>query len=72
MSADKVLQPHRTTDGVLTGRIRIAGWADDHEATGEMEISPLARRRIRYRLNFTAQGRSYSSTDGSRYRRPVR
>jgi hypothetical protein len=55
-----VLLPHRTTEGVLTGRVRIAGWADDAEATGELEISPLARRRIRYRLNFSAQGGRYS------------
>ncbi|WP_314174097.1 hypothetical protein [Streptomyces winkii] len=54
-----VLLPHRTTDGVLTGRVRIAGWADDADATGTLEISPLARRRIRYRVNFTAQGGGY-------------
>ncbi|WP_210770956.1 hypothetical protein [Streptomyces albidus (ex Kaewkla and Franco 2022)] len=68
---DEVLQPHRTTDCVLTGRVRIAGWADDHEATGEMEISPLARRRIRYRLDFTAQGRRYS-LDGWKSISPAR
>ena len=58
--AEAVLLPHRTTDAVLRGRVRIAGWADDVQATGEMEISPLARRRIRYRVDFTAQGRRYS------------
>ena len=40
-----------------SGRLRIAGWADDPYVTGEMEISPFARRRIRYRLACTAQGR---------------
>lgn len=58
--ADEVLRPHRTTDGVLRGRVRIAGWADDPDARGELEISPLARRRIRYRLGFTANGRRYA------------
>ncbi|MET8681543.1 hypothetical protein ABZW18_29170 [Streptomyces sp. NPDC004647] len=53
---DGVLLPHRSTEGRATGRIRIAGWADDPHVRGELEISPLARRRIRYRLDFTAQG----------------
>ncbi|MFC5220279.1 hypothetical protein [Streptomyces coerulescens] len=56
--ADAVLLPHRTTRARLTGRVRIAGRADDAEAVGEMEISPLARRRIRYRITFTLEGRS--------------
>lgn len=60
VEADGVLLPHRTTHAVVTGRVRIAGWADDAHATGEMEISPIARRRIRYRVNFTAQGRGWS------------
>ncbi|MGP3950651.1 hypothetical protein [Streptomyces sp. 7N604] len=58
--ADEVLRPMRTTEGRLTGRIRVAGWADDPCAEGELEISPLARRRIRYRLRFTADGRRYA------------
>ncbi|NUK07443.1 hypothetical protein HRW18_05320 [Streptomyces lunaelactis] len=57
VSADTVLRPAGTTEARVTGRIRIAGWADDPYATGELEISPLARRRIRYRLSFTADGR---------------
>ncbi|MGH3313118.1 MAG: hypothetical protein ACRDP3_21460 [Streptomyces sp.] len=57
--SDEVLRVHRTTDGLLTGRVRIAGWADDPDARGELEISPLARRRILYRLSFTARGRRY-------------
>jgi hypothetical protein len=71
--ADEVLRPHRTTRARLTGRIRIAGFADDPRATGELEISPLARRRIRYRLSFTTGGRAVT-LDGWKSvtpRRPV-
>ncbi|MCX5001586.1 hypothetical protein OHB05_02940 [Streptomyces sp. NBC_00638] len=56
-TADRVLLPHRTTQARLTGRARIAGRADDPSAEGELEVSPIARRRIRYRLTFTADGR---------------
>ncbi|MFE5817498.1 hypothetical protein [Streptomyces sp. NPDC056479] len=55
--ADAVLLPHRTTEARLTGRVRMAGRADDAEAQGELEISPLARRRIRYRITFAMEGR---------------
>lgn len=55
--ADRVLLPHRTTNARLTGRVRITGHTDDPGATGELEISPIARRRIRYRLAFTLDGR---------------
>ncbi|MGW2337092.1 hypothetical protein ACWCXS_24360 [Streptomyces sp. NPDC001685] len=55
--AGTVVLPHRTTRARLTGRVRIAGRADDAEAVGELEISPLARRRIRYRITFTLEGR---------------
>ncbi|MFD4139355.1 hypothetical protein [Streptomyces sp. NPDC058572] len=59
--AEELMLPHRTTDGTLSGRVRIAGWADDRDVRGELEISPIARRRIRYRLDFTADdGRRYS------------
>ncbi|MFG2606573.1 hypothetical protein ACGFT2_23910 [Streptomyces sp. NPDC048514] len=57
--ADRLMLLHRTTDARLTGRIRIQGVADDPLASGRIEISPLARRRIRYRLTFTAEGRRY-------------
>lgn len=56
--ADGVMLPHRTTQARLTGRVRIAGRADDAGAVGELEISPLARRRIRYRITFALEGRS--------------
>ncbi|MCX4579460.1 hypothetical protein OHB41_41035 [Streptomyces sp. NBC_01571] len=55
---EEVLRPHRTTRARLTGRVRIAGIADAPCEGGELEISPLARRRIRYRLTFTADGRT--------------
>ncbi|MFF8864843.1 hypothetical protein ACF08B_22620 [Streptomyces sp. NPDC015139] len=57
VSADRVLRPLGTTEARATGRIRVAGWADDPDVQGELEISPVARRRIRYRLDFTVDGR---------------
>ncbi|MGW8356534.1 hypothetical protein [Streptomyces wedmorensis] len=72
--SDVLMFPHRTTTACLTGRVRVRGFADDAEATGELEISPLARRRIRYRLEFTAGGRRLT-LDGWKSvspRRPVR
>ncbi|MGV9702671.1 hypothetical protein [Streptomyces sp. NPDC003483] len=70
---DEVLRPHRTTRARLTGRVRIAGLADAPVEEGELEISPVARRRVRYRLTFTADGRTLS-LDGWKSvtaRRPV-
>ncbi|MFG3661098.1 hypothetical protein [Streptomyces sp. NPDC047706] len=57
VAADRVLRPHATTEARAGGRLRITGLADDPGAEGELEISPLARRRIRYRIGFTADGR---------------
>ncbi|MFJ9411164.1 hypothetical protein [Streptomyces sp. NPDC101393] len=57
---DRMLLPHRTTDGRIDGRVRIEGFPGDVPVRGEMEISPLARRRIRYRMRFTANGRHYT------------
>ncbi|MFF7238787.1 hypothetical protein [Streptomyces collinus] len=57
VTADRLLRPLGTTGARATGRTRVAGWADDPHTEGELEISPLARRRIRYRLTFTADGR---------------
>ncbi|MET8446091.1 hypothetical protein [Streptomyces sp. NPDC005209] len=57
VSADRVMRLTGTTQARATGRVRIAGWADDAGAEGELEISPLVRRRIRYRIAFTADGR---------------
>ncbi|WP_079125724.1 hypothetical protein [Streptomyces sp. ERV7] len=69
--ADTVLRPAGTTEARLTGRIRIEGWADDPCAVGELEISPLARRRIRYRLAFTVDGRRLT-LDGWKSVTPLR
>ncbi|WP_327136395.1 hypothetical protein OG585_45170 [Streptomyces sp. NBC_01340] len=55
--ADAVLLPHRTTRAHVSGRVRIAGRANDAEAEGELEIAPLSRRRIRYRITFAMEGR---------------
>lgn len=55
--ADAVLLRHRTTRAHVSGRVRIAGRADDAEAEGELEIAPLSRRRIRYRITFAMEGR---------------
>lgn len=57
VAADRVLRPFATTPARANGRLRISGLADDPHTQGELEISPLARRRIRYRLSFTADGR---------------
>ncbi len=55
--ADRVLRPTGTTRADVEGRLRIHGFADDPRVRGELEISPLTARRIRYRLSFTAGGR---------------
>ncbi len=68
---ESVLLPHRTTRARVTGRVRIAGRADDAEAVGELEISPLARRRIRYRISFTLDGRRLA-LDGWKSLTPAR
>ncbi|MEV6833769.1 hypothetical protein AB0N17_04480 [Streptomyces sp. NPDC051133] len=73
VSADRVLRLLGTTHARATGRIRVAGWADDPGARGELEISPLTRRRIRYRIAFTVDGRQLT-LDGWKSvtpRRPV-
>ncbi|MFJ9804502.1 hypothetical protein [Streptomyces wuyuanensis] len=73
VTTDRVLRPLGTTEARASGRIRVAGWADDADAAGELEISPLARRRIRYRISFTADGRRFT-LDGWKSvtpRRPV-
>ncbi|MFJ6632838.1 hypothetical protein ACIQMR_15810 [Streptomyces sp. NPDC091376] len=73
VTADRVMRLLGTTGARATGRIRVEGWADDPHADGELEISPLARRRIRYRISFTAGGRRFT-LDGWKSvtpRRPV-
>jgi hypothetical protein len=38
----------------LTGRVTLPGLADDPCAQGTLQIAPLRRRRLRYRLSFRA------------------
>ncbi|MFJ4280707.1 hypothetical protein [Streptomyces massasporeus] len=48
------------TTALVTGRVRIGGWADDHRASGSMLIAPLSGGRIDYHVRFTAlDGREY-------------
>ncbi|MEU5544519.1 hypothetical protein AB0G85_19310 [Streptomyces sioyaensis] len=57
---DALLLPWRTTEAHVRGRLRVRGWGEEASVAGEMEISPLARRRIRYRLSFRTAGRTYT------------
>ncbi|MET7936224.1 hypothetical protein [Streptomyces sp. NPDC005322] len=61
--ADGLPRLRGTTRARVAGRIRVAGWADDPRATGESEISPLAGRRIRYRVSFAAGRRRQTLDD---------
>lgn len=42
------------TTAELTGRVTLPGLVDDPAATGTLEIAPLRRRRLRYRLTMRA------------------
>ncbi|GAB3964035.1 hypothetical protein GCM10029978_023610 [Actinoallomurus acanthiterrae] len=68
------LRPWGDTEGMLTGRVLVPGWADDPYATGVLRVAPIAARRIRYRMEFrTVDGRAMF-LDGWKsvsYRRPV-
>ncbi|MFJ9346468.1 hypothetical protein [Streptomyces sp. NPDC101237] len=55
--ADAVPLPGRTTRARVTGRVRVAGRADDTEAVGELETASRARDWIRYRITFVLDGR---------------
>ncbi|MFI9810047.1 hypothetical protein ACIHEJ_38095 [Streptomyces sp. NPDC052301] len=73
VSTDRLLRLLGTTRARATGRIRVAGWADDPDVQGELEISPLTRGRIRYRIAFTAGGRrlTFDGWKSVTPRRPV-
>ncbi|MFG2301688.1 hypothetical protein [Actinacidiphila glaucinigra] len=53
--SEDLLLPHRTTAALVTGRLRVAGRADT-AVSGTLEVSPLARRRIHYRLECELDG----------------
>lgn len=68
------LRPWGDTEGVLTGRVHVPGWADDPHAAGTLRVAPIAARRIRYRLEFRARDGRALLLDGwksVRYRRPL-
>ncbi|MEV4008403.1 hypothetical protein [Actinomadura sp. NPDC049753] len=70
-----VLRPWGDAEGALTGRVRVPGWADDPAASGRLRVAPMAARRIRYTLGFTAGDGRRLRLDGWKTvspRRPVR
>jgi hypothetical protein len=52
------------TEATMTGRVSMAGVADDPEANGTMQIAPLRRRRLRYQLAFRAIDGQLMRLDG--------
>jgi hypothetical protein len=71
----EVFRPWGDTSGTLCGRIEVPGWADDRCARGTLRVAPIAARRIRYRLDFTAGDGRPLHLDGWKsisYRRPLR
>lgn len=77
LSADLpgVLRPWGDTEGTLTGRAHVPGWADDGAAAGRLQVAPIAARRIRYTLDFTAADGRRLHLDGWKSttpRHPVR
>ncbi|WP_433468818.1 hypothetical protein [Spirillospora sp. CA-128828] len=70
-----VLHPLADVEGDLTGRVHVPGWADDPAAAGRLRVAPIAARRIRYTLGFTADDGRRLRLDGWKTvspRRPVR
>lgn len=59
-----LLRPRSDLEGPLTGRVRIAGLADDTGAAGTLRVAPLVARRIHYRLAFTGADGSPLRLDG--------
>ncbi len=57
-SVPGLLRPRGDVQAAVTGRVRVAGWADDPRASGTMRIAPVTARRIRYTIDFvTSDGR---------------
>lgn len=50
----EVLRLWGDAEGPLTGRVYVLDWADDTAAAGTLRVAPIAARRIRYTLDFTA------------------
>ncbi|MGI5202560.1 hypothetical protein ACQEU6_13435 [Spirillospora sp. CA-108201] len=70
-----VPRPWGDAEGTLTGRVRVPDWADDPAASGRLRVAPVAARRIRYTLGFTAGDGRRLRLDGWKTvspRRPVR
>jgi hypothetical protein len=59
-----VLAPWADVEAVVTGRVRVDGWADDPAAAGILRIAPLTARRIRYQLDFTTRDGRRMHLDG--------
>ncbi|WP_199433212.1 hypothetical protein [Qaidamihabitans albus] len=75
VAVPEVLHPLADVRADLRGRVRIPGLADDPHASGSLHIAPLTRRRIRYRLTFTALDGRVLHLDGWKsidLRHPVR
>ncbi|TMR30701.1 hypothetical protein [Actinomadura geliboluensis] len=70
-----VLRPWGDAEGAIAGRVSVPGWADDPSASGRLRVAPIAARRIRYTLDFTAADGRRLRLDGWKSvspRRPVR
>ncbi|MES9538452.1 hypothetical protein [Actinomadura sp. NPDC000600] len=70
-----VLRPWGDAEGTLAGRVHVPDWADDPAAAGRLRVAPIAARRIRYTLGFTAGDGRRLRLDGWKTvtpRRPVR
>ncbi|SMQ14569.1 hypothetical protein SAMN06272771_0868 [Streptomyces sp. Ag82_O1-12] len=57
VATDGFLRPMGSTEARASGKIRVSGLAGHAPVDGTMEISPLARRRIRYQLAFVVDNR---------------
>ncbi len=66
LSADVpgLLAPWSDVEAVVTGRVRVDGWADDPMAAGTLRIAPLSTHRIRYQLDFTTSDGRGMHLDG--------
>jgi hypothetical protein len=60
VEAPSVFSILRTAVGKAVGHVRIDGLAKHAEAHGQLELSPLAQKRIRYEFDFTGDdGKAY-------------